>query len=106
MRPPWGLLWRDSTPEEKGQGAPRRVLDLDPVAAPFVRTMFAKALAGESVRAIAAWVRALPERDRRSRVFNFSAVRRALVAPVYVGRPTVNDESMSHGDVLALPAGR
>src|SRR5215213_6947229 len=37
---PWGYRWRDATADERSAGAPKRVLDIDPRAAPFVREAF------------------------------------------------------------------
>jgi DNA invertase Pin-like site-specific DNA recombinase len=50
---PWGYRLRPATPAERRQGAPREVLDVDPVQAATVREVFTRALHGESTRSIA-----------------------------------------------------
>jgi DNA invertase Pin-like site-specific DNA recombinase len=48
----WGYRWRPATDEERRQGAPNSVLEVDSVAAPYVVTAF-EMTAGEALRAAA-----------------------------------------------------
>ena len=100
-RAPWGYRSRPATPEERAQGSPTTVLEFDPVEAPWAREAFARAAAGETLRAVHRWVAGLPSEARGGRVMTFQAVRKILAAPVYVGRPPQGEE-----DVLARPVGR
>lgn len=109
-RPPWGYRWRPATDEERGQGAPKVALEEDPLTAPYVRSLFERAAAGESSLSLSRWVAGLPdeakgfaERTRRQddgttvksvepRDLSVSAIRRALVAPVYVAQYPTDEE--------------
>lgn len=44
----WGYRWRDATVDERACGAPRRVLEPDEQAAPYVVEMFRRVAAGHS----------------------------------------------------------
>ena len=85
-RKPWGYRWRDATGEERAMGAPKRVLEEDPETGPYVRELFDRAARGESVRRLVRWLAALPSGARGGKVLGYSAVRKALRAPVYVAR--------------------
>ena len=100
-RAPWGFRSRPATPEERSQGAPTTVLELDPVEAPWAGEAFARAATDHTVQAVYRWVGALPSEARGGRAFPYQAVRKLLASPVYVARPL-------HGeaDVLARPRGR
>jgi DNA invertase Pin-like site-specific DNA recombinase len=100
-RAPWGYRWRDATPAERAQGAPKSVLEADPETAPFVIEAFARAAAGASVRAVHRWVVGLPEAARGGRGMTYQAVRQILASPVYAGRPPAQP-----GDPLAGPRSR
>jgi site-specific DNA recombinase len=82
----WGMLWRDSTDEERAQGAGRRMLDLHPDQAPFVAEMFRRSAAGASLRTLCRWVASLPETARGGRSMNVAATRKTLSAPIYISR--------------------
>ncbi|MBI3970515.1 MAG: recombinase family protein [Chloroflexi bacterium] len=101
-RAPWGYLWRDATADERAMGAPIKVLDVDEVAAPYVREAFQRVATGASVRSVGRWLCDLPNDVRGGRHFNLYAVRKLLRAGVYISR---------HGggaaaDVLSSPRGR
>lgn len=105
-RPAWGYRWRDSTPDEKAQGAPRRVLDLDPDQAPFVRELYARVVAGASLRRALRWIAGLPATARGGRAAtSVSGVRKTLSAPVYVSR-FGNGEDVPGLPALDQPKGR
>lgn len=127
-RTSWGYRWRPATAEERGQGAPKSVLELDPDTAPYAREAFERVAAGETIHSVARWAQSLPEAargwpvsaetaarkrathsrapwppkdDRIARRLAFAPVREMLRAPVYVARLTTGAE-----DVLARPIGR
>ena len=85
-RPPWGYRWRPANDEERGQGAPKVVLEIDPEAEPYVRELFTRAAAGEPIRRLRHWVAALPEDARHGMALGYRPVREILSNPVYVGR--------------------
>ena len=109
-RPTWGYRWRKATDQERGQGAPKVVLEEDPVAAPYVRTLFERAAAGETIYSLADWILGLPdaakglvERTIRHddgtttkqilpRILSPSGIRRALSAPVYIAAYPTDEE--------------
>lgn len=95
-RPPWGLLLRDATATERLQGAPRRVLDVDPVAAPFVQEAARRLVAGESLHNLARWVSTLPSAARSGRVLGFSRLRDYLESEALRG--------LHHGQPARWPA--
>jgi DNA invertase Pin-like site-specific DNA recombinase len=100
-KPPLGYRRRPATEAERAAGAPHTVLELDPEAAPFVREVFARVAAGESVRQAWEWlVGALPAELRGSRRLSFSVVCHLVRRAVYVARPRQGDP-----DVLARPVG-
>jgi hypothetical protein len=76
-------LARDATPEERQQGAPARVLDVNPSAAPFAREAFARAAAGASIRSVTRWICSLPGSAGRPRGMTATATRRMLSNPTY-----------------------
>ncbi len=101
-RAPWGYLWRDATEEERAQGAPKKVLDLDEAAAPYVRETFARvADSGEAVRQVTRWLMHLPPSARAGRALGIFALRHVVRATVYVGRP-----EMPGVEVFHRPQGR
>ncbi len=95
---PWGYRWRPATTEERSQGAPQSVLDVDPVTAPHLVEAFARAADGATLWAVHRWASGLPEPARGGRVLNFAGVRLILASPTYIERPPHGDE-----DVLARP---
>ena len=86
-RVPWGYRLDEATVDERKLGAPRRVLRVDDVTAPFVVELFRRAADGASIRSLAAWVASLPSDARGGRSLDFQKVRDRLAAPVYVARP-------------------
>jgi site-specific DNA recombinase len=99
---PWGYRWRPATDEERRQGAPKSVLDVDPETAPYVRRAWEMAADGATFRAVLRWITALPSAARGGRVMGHNAVRKMLAMPVYVGRRERPDD----GDVLDDPPQR
>ena len=97
-RPAWGYLRRLATAEERAQGAPHTVLDIDPTRARHVREAFRRAARGDSVAKIATWVRGLPEDARSGRKMSYINIRGLLRRPVYIARHIQGPE-----DVLARP---
>jgi site-specific DNA recombinase len=74
-KPPYGYMWAD---------AEKTRLDPDPEAAPVVRSMFAQALAGESLRAIVANLDARGIRTPYGRTsWTAASVRRVLTREMY-----------------------
>lgn len=103
----WGYRWRPATELELASGSPSIVLDEDEATAPYVRELFARAVAGESINSLARWTARLPAEARgigqngAPRVLSYAGVRQILRAPVYTARHgTFGD------DVLDRPAGR
>jgi site-specific DNA recombinase len=66
-----------------------------------VQDAFRRAAAGETLRAVHRWARALPSAARGDRVLTYRAVRQILGSPVYIARLPIGDD-----DVLARPLGR
>jgi hypothetical protein len=97
----WGYMTRDATPDERAAGAPRRILTLDEGRAPYVREMFERIVAGQSVRAVALWTVNLPESVRGGRKLSYTLVRFLLRSPIYVAR-----SEQGTGDVLSRTVGR
>lgn len=95
-RPPWGYLLRDATLEERAHGAPRRVLDVDPVAAPFVQDAIARLVAGASLHAVAQWVATLPSAARSGRALGWTRLRGYLESEALRG--------LHHGAPARWPA--
>ncbi len=100
-RPSWGYRLRPATAEERKDGAPLSVLELDPVTMPWAREAFDRAGRGETLHAVHRWVLSLPSEMRGDRVMTYQAVRRILAAPVYIARHPHGDP-----DVLARPVGK
>ncbi|MDP9469932.1 MAG: recombinase family protein [Chloroflexota bacterium] len=100
-QPPWGYRWRPATTEERSQGAPQSVLEVDPVTAPHLVEAFSRAADGATLWAVHRWASGLPEAARGGRVLNFAGVRLILASPTYIARPPQGDE-----DVLARPLAR
>jgi predicted nucleic acid-binding Zn-ribbon protein len=96
----WGYRWRPATAEERAQGAPKSVLDADPETAPYVREMFERLAARESMRAVARWVRSLPEPARGGQNLAFRTLLANARNPTYVAR------AGGAGDPLEQPAQR
>lgn len=101
-RCPWGYIWRDPTPDERAAGAPKRVLALDPHAAPAVVEMFGRVAAGESVRRVAEWAAGLSIEARGGRSLGYSVLQDALRAPVYLGQYEAEDGTLHQGRWPAL----
>lgn len=94
----WGYQWRDATAEERREGAPMRVLEVDSDAAPYVREAFQRVAAGEGLKAISAWLTGLPSTARNGRAMGGTNIAKALRNPAYIARDHVGET-----DVLARP---
>lgn len=101
----WGYRLRPATAQERAEGSPKNVPEHDEGAAPYVREAWERQASGSSVREIAVWVAGLPASARGGRNLGYNAVRKALRAPVYVGRLGSYDEDDPDG-VLDRPLGR
>lgn len=98
----WGYLTRDATDEERRQGAPRRVLDVDEYRAPFVREAYERA-AKDSVRSVMRWVATLPDDVREGRSMPYYVVRLMLIAPIYIARSGMAVPVARADEVLERP---
>jgi DNA invertase Pin-like site-specific DNA recombinase len=103
--PPWGYALRPATADERADGAPKSVLELDETTAPYVRDAWEQHAAGASVRAIAIWASGLPVVARGDRNLGYNAIRKLFRAPVYVGRLGEYEDDDPDA-VLALPPAR
>ncbi len=86
-RIPWGYLTRDATEEERANGAPQKVLDVDPATAPSVVEAFSQAAHGASIRAVTRWVTNLPTAERGGRHLTYTTMRKILANRLYVADP-------------------
>jgi len=93
---PFGYTSRDATPDERKAGAPRRTLEVDLQQATVAREAYRRLAAGEPLRGVTRWMRALPAEDRGHRTWAMSTVRRMLTAPVYVARQESQDTDVLH----------
>lgn len=101
-RIPWGYRLRPATAEERSSGSTTKVLEIDPVTAPFVTEAYRlAALPGSSSRQVARWVARLPGEARGDRTMPWRVVHQVLLNPLYVARPLDG-----HTDVLARPVGK
>src|SRR4051812_17172657 len=67
----WGYRFREATPKERAQGAPRKVLEEDPETAPYVREVYRRVARGLSVQKAALWVASLPTAARLGRAYTY-----------------------------------
>jgi DNA invertase Pin-like site-specific DNA recombinase len=100
-RTPFGYRKRPASSEERAAGSPHSVLEIDPAARGVALEAFERVVAGESVRSVALWLAALPERLRGGRAWPANSVSVILRSPTYVARPTEGVD-----DVLARPVAR
>jgi DNA invertase Pin-like site-specific DNA recombinase len=101
----WGYRWRAATEDERKQGAPKSVLEIDPEMAPYVREAFELAANGASIRAVTRWIASLPSDARGGRVMTYQAVRLMLQAPVYIARRERSDGGdVQQGEPQRWPA--
>jgi len=123
-QPPFGYRWRPATTEERAQGAPRSVIEVNPLTAPYIRQAFERLARGEGTRSVQRWLASLPLSVRtlpRSEVFaakrkanghdvrtddlryDFAqrSVMKMLRSPVYAGRHVHGDD-----DALSRPRAR
>jgi site-specific DNA recombinase len=80
---PWGYRYRPPTAGERAAGAPKAVLEPDPLAAPAVRALFRRVAAGETLRSAHRWVLTLPEAVRGGRSLDWGAFRRIVRKSLY-----------------------
>lgn len=83
---PYGYIWRPRTDEERARGAPKGVLDIDPVAEPHIKEAFQRLAAGASATSVHRWLANLPEEERAGRVMQRRSVFLMFKAPVYMAR--------------------
>jgi putative DNA-invertase from lambdoid prophage Rac len=102
-RPAWGYLRCPATPEERAQDAPHIVLDVDPVRAPHIQAVFARAERGDSLSSITAWVHRLSPGERGQRKLCYQNVRQLLKRPVYVARPVRGSPRILDRPVMRWP---
>ena len=107
---PWGYRWRlPQTPEEEAASFSkkqiRRILDIHPTEARYVRDLFARATEGATIGELCRWIATLSDEVRGGRVLGRANVSRLLRSPVYVGR-YVRDGDDSPEAILAQPVGR
>jgi site-specific DNA recombinase len=86
----WGYRSRAATEDERKDGAPRTVVEPDPVAAPYAREMFDRVARGEATWSITRWAASLPSEVRGGRAMTRRTVQDLLVAPLYAGLVTVD----------------
>jgi DNA invertase Pin-like site-specific DNA recombinase len=106
-RPAWGYAWRKATDEERAAGAPRKILEVDPVTAPYVREAYDRLARGDSMRSITRWLASLPDEARGGLTMGFAVVRRILTKYVYISRFGYKQAGIIDVDeVLRLPTQR
>jgi site-specific DNA recombinase len=103
--PRWGYRWRPATDDERKDDAPLIVPEPHPVEAAYVREVWARAAAGDSLRSIAVWARGLPSDARGGRSLGYAAIRNVIQSPMYAARPGSFDAA-DPAAVLARPVGR
>jgi DNA invertase Pin-like site-specific DNA recombinase len=112
----WGWRLRDATPQERGIGAPQRVLMEDPATGPAVRELFKRVADGLSVRQAAKWARGLDAAQRgeytdesavlhKARPLSFQRIRLLLRSPRYIAREP-GPENEAPQQVVARQMGR
>lgn len=97
---PWGYRWRPATELERLAGAPKSVLDIDDITAPYVREAFDRAET-ISLRKLGRWLHELPAEALGGRRMAISSLARAIGSPTYIAR-----DPNATGDVLAYPVMR
>jgi hypothetical protein len=85
-RCPWGYRLRPATDGERADGAPKSVLEIDPISAPYVAATFCRVAEGTSVRRVVAWISGLPPSARTEKTLTYAVVRKMLSSPLYIGR--------------------
>lgn len=83
---PYGYRWRPRTNDEKQRGAPKQVLDREPVQAEHLAEGYRQLAAGASVNSVHRWLASLPAEDRGGRVMHIRSVRLMFQSPMYMGR--------------------
>ena len=85
-RCPWGYRLRPATEDERAQGAPKSVLEIDLVCSQYVVETFQRVAGGVSVRRVVAWLASLPPSARCGKILTYAVVRKMLSSPLYLGR--------------------
>jgi len=85
-RCPWGYQLRTATEEERASGAPKRVLEVDPLTSQYVAEAFRRVADGTSIRRIVAWIATLPPSARSEKTLAYAVVRSLLSSPLYIAR--------------------
>lgn len=70
----------------KVAGTEHKVLELDPVTAPFVRDAVNRYLDGDSIRTICAWLDTIGVKPRRAERWDFRSLQKIFHNPVLMGR--------------------
>jgi DNA invertase Pin-like site-specific DNA recombinase len=91
-RCPYGYRWRPRTDQERARGAPRGVLDIDPVTAPHVVEAFDRLAAGASAGSVHKWLTSLPTEDRGGRAMHRRSAFLMFKSPMYMGRREVDGQ--------------
>ncbi len=77
---------RPATPEERAQGAPKAVLDVDPVQAPYVTELFERAAKAVPVRELTRWAAGLPPEVTGGRKLSRETIKILLKSPTPISR--------------------
>jgi len=85
-RCPWGYRLRPATEDERAQGAPKSVLEIDTLCSQYVVEAFQRVASGVSVRRVVAWIASLPPLARCGKILTYAVVRNVLSSPLYLGR--------------------
>jgi DNA invertase Pin-like site-specific DNA recombinase len=85
-RCPYGYRWRPRTDDERARGAPKGVLDIEPLAAARVTEAFMRLARGESAGKVHRWLASLSDDERGGRVMHRRSVFLMFKAPLYMAR--------------------
>ena len=85
-RCPWGYRLRPATEDERAQGAPKSVLEIDTLCSQYVVEAFQRVASGVSVRRVVAWLASLPPSARCGKILTYAVVRNVMSSPLYLGR--------------------
>jgi DNA invertase Pin-like site-specific DNA recombinase len=99
---PFGYRLRHATPAERATGAPKSVLEIDPVTAPMVEAVYRRVADGQSIRSTARWMASQRPDLRGDLSWGKRTLQCTLASATYVAR----NEPEDGGDVLAQPVGK
>lgn len=83
---PWGYRLVKATEVQRLAGAPKAVLEIDPITAPYAREAWERAAAGETIKSIARWASSLPSSARGGCALWSANLLKHLKNPVYIAR--------------------